>query len=186
MVKPTMEDFIMKLVMFGRDALCKLVGLEVEGLNSLRRRGQMPSVPNLGLDEKAVNEGGYDAFSALLLILALTFTDRFEVSRNRACELAGSAAGVLDKRWTEICRSSLDLAEGRRPAAHILFAVIEGSIPKGRHKIKSIPFCGTAAEMSAAHPDATNIIAISVSECAAEMRQRAREHQIALEEFWAV
>jgi hypothetical protein len=174
----------MSFVMLGRESFCRLLGIEVEKLNSLRRRGQVPMVPNLDLPEEIANERGYSAHSALVLALALKFADQFEVSRDRAAELAKLALVALDKRWAEISQTSLEIIQGRSPP-HILFAAVEDSVPEDRRKAKVVPFCGTSAEIAAAHPQAVSVIAISASQCAARMRERARRHKIDLSGFWA-
>lgn len=94
--------------------------------------------------------------------------------------------GVSD-RWTEIAETSAEVAAGKEPRTHILFAAIEwpGQPPKENDPKPKIGV-GTLREIAAAHPNAGGIIAVSATECAALLRRRAAQARIDLGEFWNV
>jgi hypothetical protein len=170
--------------MMGRADFCKLVGLEVEQLNVMRRRDQVPSVPNLNLSEEIANESGYEAGGALALIIANELAERYEISRKCAARIA-SFSRSLFLRWKEVSTTSAQLAAGKKPSAEILFAVIEWPIggPK-RKATHSKVAVGTLTEIADEYPNASTVIAVSATQCAALLRERADRARIDLEEFW--
>jgi len=167
-----------------RDEFLALVGLEVEAFNSLSRRDQLPQRPPYELSEKAADARGRPTTSALALVIALELADRYDLSRNRAAEIAGPAYAV-EKRWADISKTSQQLADGHEPDFHILYAALD--VP-GVKPTKKQPFpticVGTISDIAAEYRNATGIICISVTRCAALIRQRAERAKIDLSEFW--
>ena len=165
---------------------CSLAGLEVEQLNVLRRRNQVPSVPNLDLKEEVANERGYEAGGALLVIIANELADRYEMSRECAARVA-AFSGIMFERWEEIAATSAEIASGEEPAREILFAVIDWPGVQ-RHGAKNRPAqkvaIGNLKEVADRHRDARTILAVSLTRCAALMRRRATKARINLDEFW--
>ena len=163
-----------------------VVGLELEAFNSLRRRHQLPMVPPLHMPEAWGDALGWDPLAALALVMALQLTERYELSRTRAAEIA-RGAGRLDQRWPDISTTSLELADGKQPAFEILCASLDlpNVKPTKRHPDPTFAI-GTLREIAAEHPTATGIIAVSVTRCAALMRKRAARAKIDLGDFWEV
>ena len=172
--------------MMGRADFCKLAGLEVEQYNALRRRDQVPLVPNLDLPEAIANERGFYPTGALALIIANEFTSRFDMSRDRSATLAMYSLGLY-ARWKDIAETSAQLAAGKKAYADILFAVIDwpGAPPKKNDPPPKIGV-GTLSEIAAQYPNASSIIAVSATQCAALLRQRAARARIDLGDFWDV
>ena len=174
----------MSVPMMGRADFCKLVELEVEKYNALKRRGQVPLVPNLDLPEEIANERGYSPTAALALTIANELSDRYEMSRHRAAQVALYSLKVSD-RWSDIAETSAQVASGKVPTAEILLAAIEwpGMRPK---KNDPRPTCavGTLKEIAAKYPNPSGMIAVSVTRCAALLRQRAARARIDLGDFW--
>ena len=170
--------------MMGRADFCKLAGLDVEQYNSLSRRGQVPLVPNLDLPEEIANERGYSATGALILTIANELSDRYEMSRDRAAQIAMLSLNVF-ARWTDIAETSAQVAAGKMPATDILFAAIEWPDMRPK-KGDRRPKCavGTLKEIAAKHPNTSGVIAVSVTRCAALLRQRAAQARIDLGDFW--
>lgn len=164
---------------------CKLAGLEVEAFNVLRRREQVPMVPPPELSEDALKRRGFEASGALYLIMANSLADDYGMSRSTAAAIA-SKAGIWYQRWEDVASTSADFAQGHEPRFHILFAVVNlpavASIaPKTRQPSLAI---GTIKEIAEQYPNAHDVIAVSVTRCAALMRQRAAKARIDLTEFW--
>ena len=174
----------MSVRMMSRADFCKLAGLEVEQYNALKRRGQIPLVPNLDLPEEIANERGYSPSAALALTIANELSDRYEMSRVRAAQIALYSLKVFD-RWNDIAKTSAQVVSGKVPTADILFAAIEcpGMRPK---KTDPQPKCavGTLKEIAAKYPNPSGMIAVSVTWCAALLRQRAARARIDLGDFW--
>jgi hypothetical protein len=185
MVKSTMEAD-MGDRMLSRSEFCMLAGLEVEQFNALRRRDQIPIVPNTDLPEEVANERGYTPTGALLLIGANEFVDRYEMSRDCAARIASYGLRMF-KRWDEISAGSAQLAAGKQPALDVLFGMIDWpGVARDTVKNRSLQkvAVGTLKEIVDQHPSARDIIAISLTRCAALMRQRAAKARINLDEFW--
>ena len=175
------------VALLSRTDYCKLVGLEVEQLNALRRRDQMPSVPNLDLAKEVANERGYSPGSALVLIMANELAERYEMSRDCAAKIAAYGLRVYP-RWGDIFVTSAQVAAGKEPDFDVLFGVVDwpgGSRDRVRNKPPQKVAVGTLKEIAEQHPDARNIVAISVTRCAALLRQRAAKARIDLGDFWA-
>ncbi|WP_448041102.1 hypothetical protein [Bradyrhizobium liaoningense] len=170
----------------GRADYCKLIDLPVEQLNALRRRDQIPFVPPPELPEEIANERGYEASSALYLIIANELADRYEISRDSAAAIALKALVVRD-RWEDIAATSANVASGKKPSHDILFAVIDwtglGSA-KQKRSPRPMTAVGTLAEIAKQYPDARHLLAISVTQCAALMRHRAAKAGIDISEIW--
>ncbi len=175
----------MGIQMLGRADFCKLVGLEVEQYNALRRRNQVPLVPNLDLPEAIANERGYYPTAALALIIANEFTDRYDMSRDRSARIALYALQLFGHRWKAVAETSAQVAAGKKAYADILFAVIDwpGAPPKKSNPLPKIGV-GTLSEIAAQYPNASSIIAVSATQCAALLRQRAARARIDLGDFW--
>lgn len=173
--------------LLSRSDFCKLVGLEVEQLNVLRRRDQLPLVPNPDLPEEVATERGYSAGMALSLIMANELAERYEMSRDCAARIAGYGLRAY-QRWGDIFVTSAQVAAGKEPAFDVLFAVVDWPGVK-RDRARNRPAqkiaVGTLMEIAAQFPDAREIIAISVTRCAALLRQRAAKARIELGDFWA-
>jgi hypothetical protein len=167
-----------------REEFLALVELELEAFNSLRRRDQLPQRPPYELSEEMADARGWPTTSALALVIALELADRYDLSRNRAAEIAGPVYAV-ENRWADISRTSQQLADGTQPEFHVLFAALD--VP-GVKPTKKVPFptiaVGTLSEIAAGYPTAAGIISVSVTRCAALMRQRAARAKIDLSEFW--
>jgi hypothetical protein len=172
--------------LLSRTDYCKLVGLEVEQLNALRRRGQLPLVPNAYLPEEVANERGYSPGSALSLIMANELTERYEMSRDCAARIAAYGLRAY-QRWGDIFVTSAQVAAAKEPAFDVLFAVIDWhcAAPDRKNRTAQKVGVGTLREIAAQFPDAREIIAISVTRCAALLRQRAAKARIELGDFWA-
>lgn len=164
---------------------CKLAGLEVEQYNVLRRRHQVPTVPPPELSEEALTQRGFEASGALYLIMANEFVEHYGMSRSAAATIAGFAIASYC-RWNDIAATSADFADGKEPSSHILFAVVDwpaaaSLAPKKRRPTLAI---GTIKEIAEQYPNAQDVIAISVTRCAALMRERAAKARIDLTAFW--
>jgi hypothetical protein len=213
---------IARYEMLSRDDFCTLVGINVNQFNVLRRRGQVPMGPPPELDEEDSDRFGYTPESAFLLTIAQEFSERFDMGRTLAAEIAVGAFRVFtstpirDKntgevftfpsRWPDIARTSAQVANGEEPDEDILFIVsdIRGVAPAAfkrpaqtRKKPPSIVLSealvkprgmvtdiGTLAQIAVINPKASNLIAISLTQCAALLRQRATRAKIDLSEFW--
>jgi hypothetical protein len=174
------------ITLLSRTDYCKLVGLEVEQLNALRRRGQLPLVPNAYLPEEVANERGYSPGSALSLIIANELTERYEMSRDCAARIAPYGLRAY-QRWGDIFVTSAQVAAAKEPAFDVLFAVIDWHCAARDRKNRTAQKVGvgTLREIAAQFPDAREIIAISVTRCAGLLRQRAAKARIELGDFWA-
>lgn len=170
----------------GRADYCKLVDLPIEQYNALRRREQVPMVPPPELPEDILNERGYEARSAIFLIIANELAERYEISRDSAAAIAVNAV-VVHKHWKEIASTSAEVALGKEPTHDILFAVIDWP-GFGRAKQKRLPrpltAVGTLKQIAKQHPRAGHLLAISVTHCAALMRDRATKAGIDISEIW--
>ncbi len=175
----------MGIQMLGRADFCKLAGLEVEQYNALRRRDQVPLVPNLDLPEAIANERGYSPTGALALIIANELTERYDMSRDRSARLALYTLQLFGQRWNRVAETSAQLAAGKTAYADILFAVIDwpGARPKKKGPPPKIGI-GTLSEIASQYPNASSIIAVSATQCAALLRQRAARARIDLGDFW--
>ena len=175
----------MAIQFLSRSKYCELAGLEIEQFNVLRRRDQAPSVPNLDLSEQVANERGYEAGGALLLIVANELVERYEISRECAARIA-TLGRQMFARWEVISATSAQVAAGKEPVFDILLAVIDWHV--ARDKAKNRPAqkvaVGTLKEIADQHANARDILAISLTRCAALMRQRAAKARINLDEFW--
>ena len=168
-----------------RTEYCRLVGLEVEQLNVLRRRDQLPAVPNLDLPEEVAHERGYSPGNALLLIVANELAERYEISRDSAARIAVHGWQAF-RRWDDIFVTSAQVAAGKEPIADILLGVVDwpgvARDKAGNRPAQKIAV-GTLKEIAEQYPDARNIIAISLTRCAALLRQRAAKARINLGDF---
>jgi hypothetical protein len=163
-----------------------LAGLEVEQFNVLRRRDQVPSVPNLDLPEKIANERGYEASGAFLLTIANEMVERYEMSRECAAKIA-ACGRIMFTRWEEVSATSSQIAAGKEPACDILLAVIDRrEVARGKATNRPVQkvAVGTLREIADQHSNVRDIIAISLTRCAALMRERAAKARINLDEFW--
>ena len=171
-----------------RSEFCSLAGLEVEQFNVLRRRDQVPSVPNLDLPEKIANERGYEASGAFLLTIANELVERYEMSRECAARIA-ACGRIMFTRWEEVSATSAQIAAGKEPVRDILLAVIDRRGVAARVKATNRPAqkvaVGTLKEIADQHSNVRDIIAISLTRCAALMRERAAKERINLDEFWS-
>jgi hypothetical protein len=169
--------------LLSRDDFLALVGLDVEALNSLRRRDQLPQRPPRELPAEWADARGWSAHGALALIMALELADRYELSRKRAAEIA---AGVYrtQARWADIATTSRQVTDGREPDFDIVYASVDlpGVRPTKKSPDPTIAV-GTVAEIAAKHPTATGLIGVSVTRCAALMRRRAARAKIDLSDF---
>jgi len=170
--------------MFGRAEHCALCGLEVEAYNALYRRGQVPLVPNLNLPESVRNERGYSPTSALALIIANEFVDRFDLSRDRAAELAVHSLALFGPRWGDVAKTSAAVAAGESPMADILLGVVDWTGAASKKRNRPNVALGTLPEIADQNPSAQNIIAVSATRCAALLRQRAARAKIDLGDLW--
>lgn len=143
-------------------------------------------VPPPELPEEIANERGYEARGALYLIIANEFAERYEISRDSAAAIAINAL-VVHHRWEDISSSSAEIASGKEPTRDVLFAVIDWP-GLGRSKQRRLPrpktAVGTLAEIVEQYPNASHLLAISVTRCAALMRQRATKARIDISEIW--
>lgn len=162
-----------------------LTGLELEAFNSLRRRDQLPQSPPPFWSEEWQDAHGWSPWAALALVMALALADRYQLSRTRAAEVA-SRVGAINRRWRDISAASRVVAEGGQPDQDILFASLD--LPNV-HPTKKLPDptvdVGTLEELAAKYPTATGLIAVSVTRCAALIRQRAKKAKIDIPDFWA-
>ena len=173
----------MAIRFLSRSDFSLLAGLEVEQLNALRRRDQVPSVPNLDLPEQIANERGYEAGSALLLIIANELVERYEMSRECAAKISVHGR-IMFTRWDEVSATSAQVAAGKEPLLDILLAVFDWpGVASGKAK-KPKAAVGTLKEIADQHFNVRDIIAVSITRCAALMRQRAAKARINLDEFW--
>lgn len=169
--------------LLSRDDFLALVGLDVEAFNSLRRRDQLPQRQPPELSEEWQDARGWIPHAALALLMALELVDRYQLSRKRAAEIA-SGVGRVETRWADISTTSGQVADGREPAFDILYASVDlpGAKPTKKSPDPTIAV-GTLAEIAAKHPTATGLIGVSVTRCAALMRQRAARAKIDLGDF---
>lgn len=176
----------MGIQFLSRAEYCKLAGLEIEQYSILRRREQLPTIPSPDLSEEARNNGGFEAAGALYLIVADELVERYQLSRDSAAAIAANGLH-MHSRWADISASSAQVGSGKEPDIEILFAVIDWP-GLDREKTSKKPLrtvaIGTLEEIADQHPRAHNIIAISLTRCAAVMRQRAAKARISLDEFW--
>lgn len=167
-----------------RNEFLALVGLELEAFNSLRRRDQLPQRPPYELSEEVADARGWSPIAALALVMALELVDRYELSRDRAADIASPVHAVLG-RWADISRTSRQVADGKEPEFHVLFASLDlPSVKPTKKRADPKIAVGTIKEITAEYPTATGIIAVSVTRCAALMRQRAARTKIDLRDFW--
>ena len=96
-----------------RSDYCSLAGLEVEQFNVLRRRDQVPSVPNLDLTEEVANERGYEASGALLLTIANELVERYEMSRECAARIAACGRIMFTPLGGSLCDQRADCSRQR-------------------------------------------------------------------------
>jgi len=178
---------VMGVRFLSRSEFCSLAGLEVEQFNVLRRRDQVPSVPNLDLPGKIANERGYEASGAFLLTIANELVESYEMSRECAARIA-ACGRIMFTRWEEVSATSAQIAAGKEPARDILLAVIDRR-GLARDKATNRPVqkvaVGTLKEIADQHSNVRDIIAISLTRCAALMRERAEKARINLDEFWS-
>jgi hypothetical protein len=179
---------IVSIVPLGRSDFCRLAGLEIEQYNVLRRRDQLPPVPNLDQPTELADNGGYSPGGALLLIIANELADRYEMSRECAARIAAYGLHAF-RRWGDVFVTSAQVAAGREPTIDILLAVINWpgvARDKAKYRMPQKVAIGTLKEIAEQHPDARDVIAISLTRCAALLRQRAAKTQIDLGDFWAM
>lgn len=164
---------------------CAVAGHEVEQYNVLRRRGQVPMVPPPDLSEEALKQRGFEAGGALYLTVANELVEHYEMSRTSAATIAAKSI-VCHGRWEEIASTSARLAERKDPPFHILFAVINWPTVAHLPPKRGQPLCavGTFKEIAEQYPNAHDVIAVSMTRCAALMRQRAAKARIDLTAFW--
>lgn len=173
----------------------KLVGIDRTTLRSMRKRGQRPAISRGGpsfllaevgagvLPEKgeidAEEQRGITPTQSFLQIVANAFHDRYSVSREVAAKIASRGFMALaNPEWSAISASSAEVVAGNKPAVEIMFGVLEG--PDDTVTFGAGPF----SELIAARPDAIGVLLISLTRCAALMRQRSEEHSIDLGDFW--
>jgi len=190
MVKMTtaLTEFIMSMVPLGRSDFCRLAGLEIEQYNVLRRRDQLPPVPSRDRPTEVSDDGGYSPGGALLLIMANELADRYEMSRECAARIAAYGLQAF-RRWGDIFVTSAQVAAGKEPTIDVLLGVINWpgvARDKAKYRLPQKIAVGTLREIAEQHPDARDIIAISLTRCAALLRQRAAKAQIDLGDFWAM
>ena len=167
-----------------RDDYLALVGLKLEAFNSLRRRDQLPQRPPYEMSEQLADARGFGASSALALIIAVNLADRYGLSRERAAQIAGGV-NRAQSCWSEISATSKQVADGETADFDVLYASVDLPGVKPTKKLSDPTIAvGTINEIAAEHPTATGIIAVSVTRCAALMRQRAARAKIDLAEFW--
>jgi len=178
----------MGIKFLSRSDYCDLAGLSIEQYSILRRRDQLPTVPNLDLSDEVANKGGFEASGALYLIVANQLVETFEMSRESAARIAAYGRDMFD-RWPEISATSAQVVAGQEPSQEILLALIDWQgAARDKAKAKNRPVqkraVGTLREIVDEHPNARDIIAISLTRAAAVMRQRAAKARIDLTEFW--
>ena len=184
----TLPEIVMGMLPLGRSDFCRLAGLEIEQYNALRRRGQLPSMSNRDLPREMAGDGGFSPGGALLLIMANELTERYEMSRECAARIATCGLQAF-RRWGDVFVTSAQVAAGKEPTIDVLLGVINWP-GVARDKTKNRPLqkiaVGTLEEIAQQHPDAHDIVAISLTRCAALLRQRAAKAQIDLGDFWAM
>jgi hypothetical protein len=176
----------MGIQFLSRAEYCKLADLPVEQYSILRRRDQLPSVPNLDLPAKEANKRGFEAAGALYLIIATELVDRFEISRESAARIAAYGRNAFD-RWQEISATSAQVANGKEPSSEVLLALIDWpglTKERARGRPPQKVAIGTLREIADQYADARNMIAVSLTRSAALMRQRAAKARINLDAFW--
>jgi hypothetical protein len=187
MQEPKRSDLLPKRIpgLQSRAEFLILTGLELEAFNSLRRRHQFPQSPPVDWSEEWQDAQGWSPLAALALVMALALADRYQLSRTRAAEIAAHV-GVINRRWRDISAASREVAEGGEPEQDILFASLD--LPDV-HPTKKQPDptvdVGTLEELAAKYPTTTSLIAVSVTRCAALIRQRAKKAKIHISNFWA-
>jgi hypothetical protein len=177
---------MMGIQVLSRADYCKLAGLEIEQYSILRRRDQLPSVPNLDMPEEVANARGFEASGALYLNIANELVERYQTSRECAASIAAYARHMF-ARWADISATSAQVAAGQEPARDILFALIDWpgvARDRAKNKGQQKVAVGTLKEIADQHPSARDIIAISLTRCAAQMRKRAAKARINIDEFW--
>lgn len=171
----------MGIKFMSRAQFCTLTDITIEQLNSLKRRAQLPAVPNQDLPKEVVDERGYEAGLALLLIIANELHDRYDISREYAALIAVRARDMYS-RWDEIAKTSEQVIAGKEVDKEILFAALDLS---GLNDPTRQTFAiGTLREIVRQHPKVRNVLAISLTRAAATMRRRAKKANIDLHPFW--
>jgi hypothetical protein len=171
-----------------RTAFLALADLEVPAFYSLRRRDQFPlrPPPELGIERDVTT--GWSPISALSFIVSTALVDRYAISRDRAAQIAGQTIRVVSSskaKWPEVVAGATAINEGREPPPDILLASLDvPGIQPTKKKPDPVIEIGTLENIARNWPNASAMIAVSITRCAADMRNRAIRHKIDLGDFW--
>lgn len=184
-----------------RTAFLALADLEVPAFYSLRRRDQFPQRPPLELGIDWDLTIGWSPITALAFIVSTALVERYAVSRDRAARIAAHTTRIISSskhKWPEVVAGAIAIVEGRaNPPPDILLASLDVPGIKSIENLdplieqalaRRLPDpvieIGTLAEIARKWPNASAMIAVSITRCAADMRKRAIRHKIELSDFW--
>jgi hypothetical protein len=178
----------------GRVDMLKLAAMPLGTFVAIFQRGYGPLGPTPGPEvimsvprpvipkqwQDWADARGYTPLSALALLVAQEFIDRFGVSREFAAQAAVHLLHAAP-HWQRVSEDAKAIAEGRNPGRpHVMLGAFsrEGSA-KFSYAI------GTARELANQFIFSQGYVAVSVSAAAGLLRKRAQDHGIELQNFWA-
>lgn len=163
---------------FDRSTFLSLIGRTEAQFTALSRRDQAPAAYTDLLNRR---HGEYSALEALLWIIRNALSD-LHLAHVAAAQTAAQAV-VIAERSSEIASTSQKLAAGVEPKSQILFARLLTPGDKGIPK--TVFFCGTVTELAKKYPAPIVCVVVNVSRAAAELRARADNAGVSLDDFWS-
>lgn len=162
------------MLKLSREAHTAIANMKVEAFKTLQEYRRLPRVPNELKADKA-----FSPFETFVLATFNAMVEQHHVARERAADICTAGATLLAERWREIGETR---AAGK---SELLFGRV--TVPGTREQGGGPrPVFGTLEEIAAEHGDAAmTIITVSVSRVASQIRARAAEHEIDIEQFWA-
>jgi hypothetical protein len=174
------------MLQLSRKLHCALAGLQVEGFKTLQEYRRLPRVPNELKADKP-----FGPFETFMLATYNALVEYNRVPRERAADICSAGAALFAARWADL----RETAEERRLAkkSELLFGRVDlAGTPKQDGGTE--PVLGTLQEIAkqisaiekiAPERKAFAITAVSVTRVASQIHNRAAEHGIDIEQFWA-
>ena len=174
-MKPPRIKPLSKVNWYSRKTHCQLLNMKEESFKTLRHRGQIPAFKSHHPGTDA--ESGFHDMQTFQMLVADEFWRHFKLSREEAADFGTNCFLVFYNKWPLICETSAALAEGKFIAAHIQFGRVD--LDLGSKYV-----AGTMAQIATTLPWTERAILLSMSRVAAILRERAKQFDVDLSDFF--